>query len=265
MSYKKFLIYLSVLFLISFPLVPAAYSALCTDNDGGLNFYTKGKLTYGLRTYTDYCVGSYIKEYYCKPNGFAGLWSYYCRGGCSYGKCNIYTPVCGDGYREYREYYEECDSGVNNGVACTPSYGTYCTYCSTSCTSTKVYGSYCGDGVVDSSYETCDDGNNANGDGCSSTCQVDYCTASADFGEQQQEIEGYCNTFTTSESCTSCIGSQTNCELCKWGSRNEYCRANGDFGSQQQEVETYCNTFTTKEICTLCDGSQYQCELCAWG
>ena len=32
---------------------------------------------------------------------------------------------------------------------------------------------WCGDGIIDKDYETCDDGNNKSGDGCSSTCQLE--------------------------------------------------------------------------------------------
>lgn len=32
---------------------------------------------------------------------------------------------------------------------------------------------YCGDHIVNQSTEQCDDGNNINGDGCSSTCQIE--------------------------------------------------------------------------------------------
>jgi len=32
----------------------------------------------------------------------------------------------------------------------------------------------CGDGIIGAS-ETCDDGNTGNGDGCDSSCQIEYC------------------------------------------------------------------------------------------
>jgi LPXTG-motif cell wall-anchored protein len=42
---------------------------------------------------------------------------------------------------------------------------------SITCTFTNTYVPYCGDGIINQTSEECDDGNPANGDGCSSTCQ----------------------------------------------------------------------------------------------
>jgi fibro-slime domain-containing protein len=63
--------------------------------------------------------------------------------------------VCGDGIKTPDEV---CDDGVNDG-----SYG----HCTPDC----KFGPYCGDGNVDMPHEKCDDGNEANGDGCSAGCQ----------------------------------------------------------------------------------------------
>ncbi|MCP3686387.1 MAG: hypothetical protein GY861_27400 [bacterium] len=83
--------------------------------------------------------------------------------------------ICGDGTRDPGE---SCDAGVNNGVPCSPPYAGNCTYCSSDCEIVIIQNpSYCGDGTIDSPYEECDDGNNINGDGCSSTCHSEsgYC------------------------------------------------------------------------------------------
>lgn len=39
------------------------------------------------------------------------------------------------------------------------------------CTPTQVL--TCGDGIVNQAYETCDDGNNIDGDGCNANCAVE--------------------------------------------------------------------------------------------
>ncbi len=62
---------------------------------------------------------------------------------------------CGDGIVGMGE---ECDDGINAG-----GYGK----CDVGC----VYTEYCGDGVLQSTYEDCDDGNNLDGDGCPSGCR----------------------------------------------------------------------------------------------
>jgi len=87
--------------------------------------------------------------------------------GCS-STCQIEIPIptCGDSNIDAGE---ECDYGINNGQACTPSYGGSCTYCSSNCQTIQLTGANCGDGIINGSEE-CDDGNVNNGDGCSASC-----------------------------------------------------------------------------------------------
>ena len=72
---------------------------------------------------------------------------------------------------------ETCDNGTLNGQACTPLYGSSCTYCSTSCKNVTLTGPYCGDG-------TC------NGNENCSTCSQD------------------CGTCSKQENCTVCKDSK---------------------------------------------------------
>ena len=76
---------------------------------------------------------------------------------------------------------EQCDAGSQNGVACTPSYGSSCTYCSNStspgggipqCRNVTMQGDFCGNGII-TSPETCDDADANSGDGCSSSCAIE--------------------------------------------------------------------------------------------
>lgn len=71
---------------------------------------------------------------------------------------------------------ETCDLGMNNGLFYGDGLG-----CSKTCTpepkcrdgaTTRACDTHCGDGNVDAD-EQCDDGNQANGDGCSSTCVIE--------------------------------------------------------------------------------------------
>jgi len=95
---------------------------------------------------------------------------------------------CGDGY--VRSGVEQCDDGnlddtdtcgndcitntcgngsVDGGEACDPGSGGNIPTCDFDCTAVV-----CGDGVRNQpAGEGCDDGNTANGDGCSSTCLVE--------------------------------------------------------------------------------------------
>lgn len=69
--------------------------------------------------------------------------------------------VCGNGIPEYNE---ECDLGAGN--ADTPDT------CRVTCRNPR-----CGDGIVDTG-EQCDDGNNGDGDGCNSVCEIEVSTTS---------------------------------------------------------------------------------------
>lgn len=129
--------------------------------------------------------------------------------GCS-ATCTTETtaPICGDG--EVNQPSEQCDDGnnVDNdscsntcqlppnvaqcGETCGGTSGNTCA-AGSACTNGKCVlnvcaadpskceadlctlddAPVCGDGAVNQASEQCDDGNTANGDGCSSTCQVE--------------------------------------------------------------------------------------------
>lgn len=78
-------------------------------------------------------------------------------GGVATASCNpdCTRPVCGDSFANTAAG-EQCDEGSGSAT------------CADDCTLTV-----CGDGRINFIAEECDDGNTANGDGCSSTCQVE--------------------------------------------------------------------------------------------
>jgi hypothetical protein len=78
--------------------------AICTDSDGGKNYYVKGYTTgpyywqgqfdYSVTNVTDYCesdtdINSYLMENYCEDNGSRGWIRYQCPYGCKDGACII--------------------------------------------------------------------------------------------------------------------------------------------------------------------------------
>jgi len=78
----------------------------------------------------------------------------------------VVISVCGNGIVE--PPLEVCDDGVNNGEYATSTTGRNCM------PGCGAWAPYCGDGILQEAYgETCDDGNNVNGDGCSATCQIE--------------------------------------------------------------------------------------------
>jgi len=77
---------------------------------------------------------------------------------------NLFTPpeptaVCGDGIVTDPE---TCDDGNDNG---TPGF------CNITCNGIEP--AVCGDGIV-TDPETCDDGNTTSGDGCDSSCMIEF-------------------------------------------------------------------------------------------
>ncbi|MCX6750834.1 MAG: DUF4215 domain-containing protein [Candidatus Pacearchaeota archaeon] len=93
----------------------------------------------------------------------------------NYAKRAIYIDCeeehyCGDGSLDSGE---ECDLGEDNGEMCTPAYGGICSYCSERCEEIVLTDGYCGDGIIQSQYEECDDGNLDNEDGCSAECDTE--------------------------------------------------------------------------------------------
>jgi fibro-slime domain-containing protein len=77
--------------------------------------------------------------------------------GCAPG-C-VPPAACGDAQVDSL-FGEACDDGVNDGA-----YGG----CESDCTLAPR----CGDGTIDKSRETCDDGNSVSGDGCSALCAIE--------------------------------------------------------------------------------------------
>jgi cysteine-rich repeat protein len=100
--------------------------------------------------------------------------------------------VCGDGHLWGAE---ECDEGGWNTALCNsdcttpacgdaqvnPAFGEECDPASASalcsaCTFTSAFFTECGNGSLSpDSVEACDDNNNNSGDGCSATCQTEFC------------------------------------------------------------------------------------------
>lgn len=77
---------------------------------------------------------------------------------------SVDISICGDLIVNANE---ECDIPGETGVYSTTIAGRQC---GLDC----QYGPYCGDGILQSLFgETCDDGNNVDGDFCSATCEIE--------------------------------------------------------------------------------------------
>ncbi len=104
-------------------------------------------------------------------------------GKCDYGGCTVYCiqpgPGCGMMLRD-----TDCES-LNDNSESTKSSSPYpCNFnkiCETAlgenmanCPYDCQVASYCGNGIIETYYyERCDDKNNVNGDGCSSSCKIE--------------------------------------------------------------------------------------------
>lgn len=65
---------------------------VCTDSDGGKNYYVKGTATNSKGdSGTDYCANDYpswnMIEFYCDGKGVVANWGYLCPAGCKDGAC----------------------------------------------------------------------------------------------------------------------------------------------------------------------------------
>jgi cysteine-rich repeat protein len=78
---------------------------------------------------------------------------------------SVQVYICGNGVIEGDEV---CDDGPKNG---NYAFNAKDRNCNTSC---NGWAPYCGDHIIQTVYdEQCDDGNNINGDGCSSICLIE--------------------------------------------------------------------------------------------
>ncbi len=141
--------------------------------------------------------------------------------------------TCGDGIVQYGE---ECDSA--NGVGCTDCKIDYDYECMTDGGACQKV--TCGDGNAIAStgytsYKECDDGDNDNGDGCSSTCKIE---------------DGYhCETVGTTSVCSegSCgNGILDGGEECDDGNNDP---ADGCDPACMRESIFECNEFGCQPIC----------------
>lgn len=107
-----------------------------------------------------------------------------------YGK--LTGRIVGDGILDEGE---ECDdNNTINETEC--DYGdqvcddtTYCNAEGTAYLTSLPSGGYCGDGVNDTSDEECDDGNTADGDGCSAICEIEEAIPECGNGVVEGEEE----------------------------------------------------------------------------
>lgn len=81
----------------------------------------------------------------------------------------------------------------------------------------EVVAPYCGDGIINQTFEQCDDGNNEDGDGCSSTCQneIDTPNFCGDGEIQNPNDDGY------EERCDD--GNDDNSDQCNTNCEFTYC------------------------------------------
>lgn len=115
------------------------------------------------------------------------------------GCINCRLAICGDGFVQAN--VEQCDVGS----AKPPGHSDAVCDVGTSSTKTCRW-KYCGNGVLEGS-EQCDDGNNANGDGCTASCVREYCGDGVDNNGTAEECDGgtagstTCNIDCTTSSC----------------------------------------------------------------
>ena len=165
-------------------------------------------------------IGLYAKSWYSTTN------SSHCtsnKGSYSGGICTQDTAsgsisytvtacqVCGNEIVEPPS--ETCDDGASNGINCNPPYGTECWYCSSTCTSVRSVGGYCGDYATDEPQETCDDGAANNGVACNPTYGTE-CSYCSDTCIDTRVLGGYCGDYATDEPQEACDEGRSGGDTC---------------------------------------------------
>lgn len=131
--------------------------------------------------------------------------------------------VCGDGF--LHAGVEQCDEGSDNGIVCSASYDSTCTYCSSSCRLLSSSGAFCGDGVINGG-EFCDAGD------------LNYYWLDLTTGE----LNGTCEPGTSPSGTEIC----TNVGACNGGDENgEICDSNADCSGGGTCVFPTCNDSCT--------------------
>ena len=130
----------------------------------------------------------------------------------------VFPPACGDGIVDTGE---SCDSGAGDS-----------TTCDSDCTNVS-----CGDSHLNSSAgESCDDGNTTSNDGCSSTCEMEYCgDGTTNNGEQCDNNavdSSSCDSNCTNAVCGDSYTNSTASEICDDGNTT-----NGDGCSSTCQME----------------------------
>ncbi|PIZ93047.1 MAG: hypothetical protein COX83_02845 [Candidatus Magasanikbacteria bacterium CG_4_10_14_0_2_um_filter_41_31] len=154
-----------------------------TCDDGGLNGQYGQCNTQCSGLFADYCGNERVDVGYEACDWSIDGYSMYATNAdnaCSW-DCQSVGSYCGDGTVNSSDG-EICD----RGIAGVGEYNVEKTLsCSADCTN---FGSYCGDGVVDTSHgEECDDGNSVEGDGCTTSCQLEKSMCSSPYPENSQE------------------------------------------------------------------------------
>jgi len=144
-----------------------------------------------------------------------------------YGEPNFCIFHCGDEVLQTESpFNEQCDEGIpgeinpvtglpvtapyNNDKCAATEYGETCNWCASGCNIETITASYCGNGIKDETYESCDDGNLESGDGCSN-CTVDQ-------GYQCPGIYSVCSTVCGDGVCAvgaeTCLNCSNDCQIC---------------------------------------------------
>lgn len=162
------------------PVNPQSACMTCistdTENSPYLRGVTVSRMTGGFTfTDTDVCSVDSLTQYRCNDGFSEPLDPQVCANGCQDGACSAIAadPVCGNAILEKNQdgsVTETCDRGTVNGTVCSPADGdSFCDWCDSSCHIRVLYRTSCGDGTVQAANgEQCDDGNDSDGDGCTS-------------------------------------------------------------------------------------------------
>ncbi len=206
----------------------------------------------GMMDPDEECDGNDFGGETCEDYGYDNG-DLYCNDDCTVDYEDCYDDICGDNEATGTE---ACDGNDFRGEDCTDyQFDGGDLICTGSCTidPSDCYDDLCGDSVVqEEEGEECDDGGNINNDGCSASCQEEYCgdgitNYNMDTGAMDECDNGIdnsdqepdaCRTDCTEPYCGDAIeDSLLYKEECDDGNQQEY---DGCFGCEIEQL--YCCT-----------------------
>ncbi len=174
----------------------------------------------------------------------------HCRNDACLSEVDCICPSCGDGVLDPSEECDDgnnvngdgcsadcmkpdsCNENCNDGIGCDGGYSCYQDHCRNDACLSEVdcICPSCGDGVLDPSEE-CDDGNNVNGDGCSSSCMTEK-----EEEEEKDDCDGSIGNYVWNDVNSDGVQDANEQGMAKVDMKLTWAGSDDKFGNSDDEV-----------------------------